>query len=62
MEYGKQNLENTADALITNLGKLGGDGGVICLDKNANIAMPYNSQGMKRGFVRGNEEIFVSTF
>ncbi len=62
MAYGGQALRQAADALISSLGRLGGDGGVICLDKNANIAMPYNSQGMKRGFIRGNEEIFVSTF
>ena len=62
IKYGRENLEQAAGAMIRNLGKLGGDGGVICLDKNANIAMPYNSQGMKRGYIRGPEDMFVSTF
>jgi isoaspartyl peptidase/L-asparaginase-like protein (Ntn-hydrolase superfamily) len=61
IKYGHETLKDAADNLIRKLGRLGGDGGVICLDKNANIAMPYNSEGMKRGFVRGHEEIFVST-
>jgi beta-aspartyl-peptidase (threonine type) len=36
------------------LGKLksaGGDGGVIALDAQGNFAMPYNTEGMYRGYV-----------
>ena len=30
--------------------KAGGEGGVIALDRKGNIAMPFNSSGMFRGF------------
>ena len=30
----------------------GGDGGVIALDAEGNIAMPFNTSGMYRGWVR----------
>ena len=31
--------------------RLGGDGGAIALDKNGNIAMPFNTPGMYRGWI-----------
>ncbi|MDX2129109.1 MAG: isoaspartyl peptidase/L-asparaginase [Chloroherpetonaceae bacterium] len=35
---------------------LGGDGGVIVIDQNGNIAMPFNSEGMYRGFIKAGEK------
>jgi beta-aspartyl-peptidase (threonine type) len=32
--------------------RLGGDGGAIALDKDGNIAMPFNTPGMHRGWIR----------
>ncbi|HBD19230.1 MAG TPA: isoaspartyl peptidase/L-asparaginase [Arenimonas sp.] len=32
--------------------KLGGDGGAIALDRHGNIAMPFNTSGMYRGWVK----------
>ena len=32
--------------------RLGGDGGAIALDKDGNIAMPFNTPGMYRGWIR----------
>lgn len=48
MEYGKMSLAEAAKAAIAKVGKLGGEGGIICLDKSGNIAMPFNSEGMFR--------------
>ena len=31
---------------------LGGDGGAIALDRRGNIAMPFNTSGMYRGWVK----------
>ena len=37
---------------------LGGDGGVIAIDGNANIAMPFNTEGMFRAYhVAGMEPV-----
>ena len=30
---------------------LGGDGGVIALDAHGNFAMPFNTEGMFRGWI-----------
>jgi L-asparaginase / beta-aspartyl-peptidase len=32
--------------------KLGGDGGIIALDKDGNIVMPFSSKGMYRGWIK----------
>jgi isoaspartyl peptidase/L-asparaginase-like protein (Ntn-hydrolase superfamily) len=41
---------------------LGGDAGVIVVDKNGKIAMPWNSDGMKRASVSSISPVFAATF
>ncbi len=48
MRLAGETLEAATGAVIAGIGALGGDGGMIALDRAGNIAMPYNSQGMKR--------------
>ena len=53
MAYRGDTLEAAADAVIQqNVSQLGGDGGAIALDRDGNIAMPFNTVGMYRGWVR----------
>jgi beta-aspartyl-peptidase (threonine type) len=52
MKYGNQTIGDAAHDVIHNqLQQLGGDGGIIGLDKNGQIVMVFNSEGMYRGFV-----------
>ncbi|MFO7852894.1 MAG: isoaspartyl peptidase/L-asparaginase family protein [Bacteroidota bacterium] len=52
MEYGEMSLYEAANLVINDkLVKAGGTGGVVSLDKYGNIAMPFNTEGMFRGFV-----------
>jgi len=49
------------EVVMKKLVEKGGEGGCIILDKFGNIAMPFNSEGMYRGFAKPNErkvEIF----
>ncbi len=50
LEYRGTPLKDAAAATIAKVGKLGGDGGVICIDRDGNIALPFNSAGMYRGY------------
>jgi len=53
MEYGDKTLSEAADYIInTKLVEKGGTGGVVALDKYGNIAMPYNTSGMYRGYAK----------
>jgi beta-aspartyl-peptidase (threonine type) len=42
--------------------KLGGEGGVIAIDKDGNIAMPFNSAGMYRGYVDSSGKVVVEIY
>ena len=57
-----QTLADSAQATINRIGGLGGDGGLIALDRDGNIAQPYNSQGMKRAWLTTDGEIEVEVF
>jgi len=48
MRYLKESVETAAKVAIANLSALKGDGGLIALDRDGNIAMPFNSEGMYR--------------
>ena len=50
MEYGNATLAEAAAATMAKVAKLGGDGGVVCIDKDGKIALPFNSPGMYRGY------------
>ena len=60
-KYLKESVEKAADYIIhTELNTNAGNGGLIAVDKLGNIAMPYNSGGMFRGFLykeKGSPEI-----
>ena len=57
-----QSLAEAAQAVIDDIGGLGGDGGLIALDRDGAIAQPYNSQGMKRAWLTTGGEIGVEVF
>jgi len=62
MELAHQNLIDAANEMITRkLAELGGDGGLIAVDKDGNIAMPFNTSGMYRGYMTsdGKKEIKI---
>ncbi|RMG64704.1 MAG: isoaspartyl peptidase/L-asparaginase [Bacteroidetes bacterium] len=63
MAYAGQSLTEAAEAVIhQELVAAGGDGGLIALDRQGNIAMPFNTPGMYRGYVRAGEPAFTALF
>jgi L-asparaginase / beta-aspartyl-peptidase len=63
MEYQRMSLKDAANLVIMNkLGKLGGTGGVIAIDKDGQIAMPFNTPGMYRGYVRMDGKIVIEIY
>lgn len=51
IEYKGLSLGEAAQAAIDKVGKLGGTGGLIAIDREGNIALPFNTSGMYRGQV-----------
>lgn len=50
MEYQGLSLQQAAKGTIDKIGSISGSGGLIAVDANGNIAMPFNTKGMYRGF------------
>ena len=62
MRYRKESLARAAAAALANVARLGGDGGLIAVDRRGNVAMPFNSEGMYRASVDGRGKISVEVF
>lgn len=60
--YQGVSLQVAAESFISSVGELGGDGGLIAISASGEIAMVFNSHGMKRGCVSSESEPFVATF
>ena len=62
MAYGRQGIDAATRGLLTRVAECGGDGGVIAVDVAGNVAMPFNSAGMKRAVAGAGMQVFVATF
>ncbi|MGH7002203.1 MAG: isoaspartyl peptidase/L-asparaginase family protein [Stellaceae bacterium] len=47
-------LEWAAKEVVADLGRIGGRGGIIAVDRTGAVALPFNSQGMYRGTIRAD--------
>jgi beta-aspartyl-peptidase (threonine type) len=62
MEYKNLSLADATAEVMRKVGALGGKGGLIALDHDGNIAVPFNTEGMFRGTVRANGEITIAVY
>ncbi|RDC55114.1 isoaspartyl peptidase/L-asparaginase [Pedobacter chinensis] len=62
MEYKGLSVNEASKIALEKVGKMGGDGGLIALDKKGNIAMPFNTEGMYRGAITADGKIEVSIY
>ena len=62
MEYKGLSLQEACDTVVKNrLLKIGGDGGLIAVDKFGNLSFSFNTEGMYRG-KKNNDETFVGIY
>lgn len=62
MRYRRESLGKAAAAALANVARLGGDGGLIAVDRRGNVAMPFNSEGMYRASIDRRGKIRVEIF
>ena len=55
-------LDDAVWEMLNEVKRLGGDAGVIAVTRDGEIAMPYNSEGMKRASASTSSELSVLTF
>jgi beta-aspartyl-peptidase (threonine type) len=62
MEYKGLDVKAASELVVEKLKKLGGIGGFIAIDGRGNIAMPFSSAGMFRGYALKDQEITVKMY
>lgn len=62
MQYGNASLIEATWNVLDQVALCSGDGGLIAIDRHGNIAMPYNSDGMKRAVVTHTLKPTVKVF
>lgn len=62
MRYKNISLATAAQEVIEHLFSIGGEGGLIAVDAAGNVALPFNSDGMYRGFVNIDGDFEISIY
>ncbi|WP_242157142.1 isoaspartyl peptidase/L-asparaginase family protein [Aestuariivivens sediminis] len=63
MEYKELTVqEATKEVIQSKLTKLGGTGGVIAIDKNGNLAMEFNTDGMYRATMNDKDDLYIGLY
>ena len=62
MEYRGLSLKDAAQAVLDKVAKLGGTGGLIAIDHDGNITLPFNTSGMYRGYVDRDGKLVVEIY
>lgn len=62
MEHCAMSLENAAQTVIAKITDLGGAGGLIAIDRDGNISLPFNTAGMYRGHVDSTGQTAIEIY
>ena len=62
IEYGGKSVQGGAQIVLDKIAELGGTGGLIAIDRQGNIALPFNTSGMYRGYVDPNGKFVVEIY
>jgi beta-aspartyl-peptidase (threonine type) len=62
MEYRGMKLADAAQNALDKAKRIGGEGGLIAIDKEGNVALPFNTNGMYRGYVDSNGKFVVDIY
>ena len=62
MELRGMSLAGAAESALVDAQKLGGTGGLIAVDKNGNVALPFNTSGMYRGYLADDGKFVIEIY
>jgi L-asparaginase / beta-aspartyl-peptidase len=55
-------LAEAADAVVGELGRIGGSGGVVAVGHDGTLALPFNCAGMYRGYVKDDGIVYTAIY
>lgn len=62
MEYRDMSLKDAAEKVLDKVANLGGTGGLIAIDRDGNMALPFNTNGMYRGYTDRDGKFVVDIY
>lgn len=63
MQYGNMSLQAACEQVVKkDLVAIGGEGGLVAIDAQGNVALVYNSEGMYRGYRNSDGENYVAIY
>lgn len=62
MNYKGLDVEEASEEVIRKQSEMGGKGGLIALDSDGKVSMPFNTAGMYRGYVTESGKIFIGIY
>ncbi|MGO1540896.1 MAG: isoaspartyl peptidase/L-asparaginase family protein [Luteimonas sp.] len=62
MAYRGLGVEEASNIVVERIKQMGGGIGVIAVDRDGNVAMPFSGDGMYRGYVREGDESVVEIY
>ena len=62
MKYQGLNIEQAAREAIDHLTTIKGEGGLIAVDATGNVTLPFNSEGMYRGFISSDARTKIDIY
>ena len=62
MRYLGKSLDEAGKELMDDLGRFGGSGGLVAVDRQGNVSLPFNAEGMYRGCILATGEIHEAIY
>lgn len=62
MKYKGWSVSKASEEVIRKQNELGGKGGLIALDKEGNVSMPFNTEGMYRGYITESGRVVIAIY
>jgi len=63
MKYQNKSVQEAANEVVKDkLVEMGGGGGVIAIDHDGNVAMPFNTKGMYRGSIDTEGKVYIGIY
>ncbi|HEY0385197.1 MAG TPA: isoaspartyl peptidase/L-asparaginase, partial [Pyrinomonadaceae bacterium] len=63
MKYRGLALDEAGEQLVNHtLREMGGEGGLVAVDSRGNVALPFNSEGMYRGWITSGREAQIAIY
>jgi beta-aspartyl-peptidase (threonine type) len=57
-----ERLVDAARAVIDDVGRIGGSGGLVAVDRDGEVALPFNCSGMYRGYVKHDGIVYTAIY